>query len=202
MTKHRTKEERRDEILQAAARCFAEKGYYETTMDDIVGACGLSKGTLYWHFNSKMALFRSLVDLWWGEILQRFVDVLSEPVSVAEKFRLALRAMDESATVNPELIRAQLEFLTMAVRDPELLEWLRSFYDQTVGLVEGLVRLGADSGEFRPVDDAHALAQLMVAAVDGGVIHRELLGEEAVEPFQWEALAGAFLKLLEAPGHE
>jgi AcrR family transcriptional regulator len=201
MTKHRTKEERREEILQAAARCFAEKGYYETTMDDIVAACGLSKGTLYWHFDNKMALFRCLVDLWWGEILQRFVDVLSEPVSVAEKFRLALRAMDESATVNPELIRAQLEFLTMAVRDPELLDWLRSFYNQSVGLVEGLVQLGIDSGEFRAVD-ARALAQLMVAAVDGGVVHREILGAEAEMPFQWETLADAFMKLLEAPGHE
>jgi len=201
MTKHRTREERRDEILQAAARCFAEKGYYETTMDDIVASAGLSKGTLYWHFDNKKALFHSLIERWWGEILQRFVAVLGEPVRVSEKFRLALRAMDESAAVNPELVRAQVEFLTMALHDDELLEWLRGFYDQSVGFVEAMIQQGVATGEFRDVD-ARALAQLIVAAVDGGIVQRELLEAHADGPFQWEALADALLKLLENPNHD
>ena len=55
-----TKEERRDQLIQAAITCFGEKGYYETSMDDIVREAGLSKGALYWYFKSKRTAERFL----------------------------------------------------------------------------------------------------------------------------------------------
>ena len=78
-----TKFKRQHQILHAAAKCFAEKGYHTTTMDDIVREAGLSKGTLYWYFNSKKALFRSLIDYWLGELLVEASD-WSEIVQVVD----------------------------------------------------------------------------------------------------------------------
>lgn len=52
----------RDALLQTAARVFAERGYAGTSVDRIVAAAGLSKGTFYWHFASKEELFLTLVD--------------------------------------------------------------------------------------------------------------------------------------------
>ncbi len=54
-----SKEERRNEILGAALEVFIEKGYDKASMDDIVRASGLSKGTLYWYFKNKKS--RSLL---------------------------------------------------------------------------------------------------------------------------------------------
>lgn len=51
--KEREKEARRDEIISAAEKVFLEKGIVSTTMDDIAGACELSKGTLYLYYHSK-----------------------------------------------------------------------------------------------------------------------------------------------------
>jgi len=48
--------------LQAALACFAQKGYYQTSMDDIVAQSELSKGALYWHFKSKQELFVALIE--------------------------------------------------------------------------------------------------------------------------------------------
>ena len=53
MATHAPAEVRRRQILDAALSCFAERGYHSTRMDDVVAACGLSKGALYHHYRSK-----------------------------------------------------------------------------------------------------------------------------------------------------
>ena len=58
----RPAEERRAQILEAALQCFASKGFHTATMDDLVRASGLSKGSLYWHFESKEQVFLALFD--------------------------------------------------------------------------------------------------------------------------------------------
>src|SRR5438132_4029244 len=57
------------EALVAAARAeFARKGLRGARIEDITGACGLSKGAFYLHFESKEALFGQLVESFIGEI--------------------------------------------------------------------------------------------------------------------------------------
>ncbi|MEE8474443.1 MAG: helix-turn-helix domain-containing protein, partial [Myxococcota bacterium] len=48
--------------MRAALHCFAGKGFHAATMDDLVRAAGLSKGSLYWHFDSKEEVFLALFD--------------------------------------------------------------------------------------------------------------------------------------------
>lgn len=58
----RDKEQTRERILDAAEKLFAEKGFYETAMDEIVQAAQISKGGVYFHFPSKEKLFFALLD--------------------------------------------------------------------------------------------------------------------------------------------
>ena len=50
---------KREQILQAALTRFASQGYHHTTVDDIAREAGLSKGSIYVHFDSKKELFLS-----------------------------------------------------------------------------------------------------------------------------------------------
>jgi AcrR family transcriptional regulator len=52
----------RTRLLDAAASVFAAKGYRPATVDEIVAAAGLSKGTFYWNFKSKEDLFQTLLE--------------------------------------------------------------------------------------------------------------------------------------------
>ena len=56
------RENRKNQILNAAFEVFVKKGYSKTTMDDIVLASKLSKGALYHYYGSKKELFLSLID--------------------------------------------------------------------------------------------------------------------------------------------
>lgn len=55
-------QERKDQLLDCAAALFAERGYAETRVADIVQAAGVAKGLFYWYFENKEAVFRELVE--------------------------------------------------------------------------------------------------------------------------------------------
>src|SRR5437588_612883 len=54
--------EARDELLSAALRVFARRGYREAGVDEIAAEAGYSKGALYWHFSGKQELLVALID--------------------------------------------------------------------------------------------------------------------------------------------
>ena len=66
----RRKEERPQEILDAAYAVFAEKGFAAARMEDIAGRAGVTKGTVYLYFDSKEAVFKALVAGAFGERLE------------------------------------------------------------------------------------------------------------------------------------
>src|ERR1700738_4154649 len=60
--KEKQRQERENLILQAAEEVLLEKGYYETSMDEIAARVGIAKGTLYLHFARKEDLVFALVE--------------------------------------------------------------------------------------------------------------------------------------------
>ncbi|GEM_PF-687322 len=62
MTPKLPKDQRYKEIVNAAMKCFAKKGYHKTTINDITKEANLTKGGVYWHFKSKLDIFLSVID--------------------------------------------------------------------------------------------------------------------------------------------
>ena len=173
MTTHKTKEQRRTQIMDAAISCFAEKGYYETSMDDIVRAAGLSKGSLYWHFPGKRELFRSLIESWLAQAITGLPEKLAACKTAEEKIGVLMDAGRDTVAVRPEMARAQLEFLAQAVRDPEIREWFKNTYVAQRSFLSQVLEEGVKSGEFRPIP-LDAVARMIIAYGDGLWLHREV----------------------------
>src|SRR5260370_36298856 len=92
---------RRDQIIAAAAECFARSGYHVTTMADIAEAAGVSKGTPYLYFPGKEALFIALYEEWDCGLAARVdaaVGGLPQPVRRSPRPVLAAAA---AATAGP-----------------------------------------------------------------------------------------------------
>lgn len=51
----------REKLVRASLRLFASQGYHSTKVSDIVGSCGVTQATFYWHFQSKLELVLELV---------------------------------------------------------------------------------------------------------------------------------------------
>lgn len=73
-------EETSQRILTQAMRIFLEKGYHGASMDNIAQAAGVTKGALYWHFESKEALLKRII----VEFEKRFLDGLIQAVEEVE----------------------------------------------------------------------------------------------------------------------
>ena len=58
----RARERRRKELLDAATRVFAKKGYWNASITDIIKAAGVARGTFYLYFESKQEIFTAIVD--------------------------------------------------------------------------------------------------------------------------------------------
>ncbi|GEM_PF-731525 len=75
----------REKILKAALECFAEKGFKETSVDEIAQKAGVSKGNIYWHFKSKFDIFM--------EIIREEVKKVHDLISEEENFSLPLNEL-------------------------------------------------------------------------------------------------------------
>ena len=71
-------EERRQEIVATARELFQKKGYENTAMQDIMGALGIAKGTIYHYFKSKEELLEAVVEDTANEYIAGLEKVLNE----------------------------------------------------------------------------------------------------------------------------
>ncbi len=103
---------KRDEILDIAAQCFADRSYPAASMNDIAAAGGTSKARLYHYYESKEAILFDLLDRY----TQRLLAVIGQAEATAQRGNL-----DDRAALH-ELIRAFLqEYETSATRHVALL---------------------------------------------------------------------------------
>jgi AcrR family transcriptional regulator len=82
--------ERREAILAAAAGAFARAGYAATSMEDIAAASGVTKLIVYRHFDSKEALYRSVLEQVFARQAELFVDNIAQGLQAAGATRALL----------------------------------------------------------------------------------------------------------------
>lgn len=132
---------------------FATKGYVTATVDDIVTAVAIARGTFYLYFDDKLDVFSALVDDFFRRTAQSIepIDLAPGSPSPRAQLRENLRRVMRMARSNPAMVKIALS-TAMGV-DAGLDERLRIFYgalrqfmDETLetGQAIGLVREGAD----------------------------------------------------------
>lgn len=158
----RSPEATRRRLLEAAIQVFARKGYYGTTVDDIVAECGSSKGAFYFHFESKEALFLRLVE----EFAGRLAGALEHAVRHAARggpgrVEAAITAGLELMGRYPELTRL---FLIEAVGiNPQFEAKRRELMDRFAHVIRGYLEEAASRHPLAVGDTALASAAILGA---------------------------------------
>ena len=150
--KQQLETERRSQIQSAALQMFFEKGYKNTSMNDISAKAGISKGLIYHYFKNKEDLFFSL-----QEMLQDCLDeieVLPTPKATIREFgrRFLTLKPDETGYLPPlqvlvvAFVKGEMEG-TADAQNPFLQDFGRSYF-------ANLCEQGMKTGEFREMDPA------------------------------------------------
>lgn len=168
----------REEILSAAEKVFAAKGFFPTTMSDIARRAEFGTGTLYKYFKSKEELYFTLIDEKVEEINRLVKTELSQRNSAVEKIKKVLR-------LQFEFIERNRDFFRIYVSERSRFEWTvkddlgKGLHEKMVSYIDILsevIRQGIKKGEFRsmdPRDLAHAFVGIVNSFVFEWLISRE-----------------------------
>jgi AcrR family transcriptional regulator len=190
------KESRREQILEAASRCFSGKGYAATTMQEILQESGLSAGAIYSYYKSKLEIYTALMERNLEADLLRYSAAIAEEETAWERLQrlVSLYMADFADPAQAEFFRLYLlEFLPASQSNPELAAALRRRNERLHALIRGVLERGVAGGQFRPLA-CDAVAALILAAGDGVRLHALTVGSFAGA----EIMHRAFLNNLSA----
>jgi TetR/AcrR family fatty acid metabolism transcriptional regulator len=158
-------ERRREEILDVAARIFAEKGYRDARITEIADALDIADGTLYNYYDSKHDILLAIMDRAKGDI-EPVLREMGEPKTREDLVTVLARTY--------EVFMAHLPFTRTLVMeawadDTILQEYLIDHLGHVGQQAHSFIVSRIDAGDFRPIDPALA-AQMMLGMVYAPVL--------------------------------
>ncbi len=159
--------ERKQQIFRAALTCFGRQGFHLTTMDDIVEESGLSKGALYWYFDSKKALFLALFQEMMGQMAQSWQTIAAdESTCASDKLRASMALFRSELEELVPFFRVMIEAWALTRHDEEVEALIRDFYRPYLEIMLQIIQQGVSGGEFF-VASPEAMALVVMTLYDG-----------------------------------
>lgn len=140
---------RRSEILDVAQKFFYQKGYEQTSVQDVISEIGIAKGTFYHYFNSKIDLLDAVVERMIDQTLQSLEPLVAdEQLSAVEKFE---QFFVDIADWKIEHKAFLLDFMDVLLKDENAI--LRhkvkvASVEKTVPLLTQIIKQGVADGSF------------------------------------------------------
>ncbi len=153
-----------NEILEVAAEVVAERGYQNTSLDEVAERLDLAKASLYYYFDSKQALVAACLDTAAVEVERRLEAIVAEGGTPTETLRRLIVEQQVFTTQDrPELSRLFLRHL----------EWPPSLLDKIHGILvrhdriwKEVIEAGVASGEFTTTIDPAIVRHCIHGALD------------------------------------
>ena len=156
------KDLRKSQIMEAAQSVIVVKGYGQSRMDDIVQLSNLSKGAIYWYYNSKKDIYLSLVDHWFDEYSQGIINNLENKNTASGQLKVLFNYFIEQFDKNPATFKIMVEFWRMAGLDNDFNLKLQEVYSHFLDYIINIIKHGMDNGEFKKVDPRITALSILV----------------------------------------
>ena len=177
----RRKEERPQEITEAAFQAFAEKGYAATRVEEVAQRAGVSKGLLYLYFKTKEELFKAVIK----SVVIRRVDALvaaleNTELSSEDFLRGPLLEFMKSVPGSPVAVVIRL-MISEGHRHPDLVDYYwENVVSKGLAAISRFIDRGVQRGEFRATLVSE-MPQLLLAPVMLAVIWRILFARRVLD---------------------
>jgi AcrR family transcriptional regulator len=202
--KGRTKQDvllefRRSEILDAARKVCASRGFHEMTVDDIAQTAGIAKGTVYLYFRSKHDIYWAMVESILAVLHEQMREELAKPGTIEDCIRRFVTTKMTYFEAHQDLLRLYYnEVNSVGAKPPRSRELFDRRYLEQVRLLQSALQAAVADGALRRMrTDLAALS--IFELTRGAVVHRSrgwskgTLREdiEFTFAFIWKGLAGS-----------
>ena len=172
--RQRRSAEIRERLFRSALALFAEKGFAESTVEDITEAADVGKGTFFNYFPSKDHILLAFGEMQLGK-LEAAVDEARRSNEPMPQFLRALAVrMTQEPTRNPEIIRALLQAYLSST---PVREAMLDLQKRVQGLHTEIIRLGQEQGEIRNDLPAEEIAYVFRQTIFGTLLIWSLYGD-------------------------
>ena len=174
---------KRNSILETAEKLFFEKGYEQTSIQDILDELSLSKGGFYHHFPSKEAI---LEEICVNRVEARFarlgMELYGNRFSPIEKLNLLLRAVSPFDRDEPKFVAMMLK-ICYKNRDVRICDHMRNTVTSRLKeMMDGVIAEGVKSGDFFTRHPAHIGDMLLAMAHEADDKACRIMAEDPENP--------------------
>jgi AcrR family transcriptional regulator len=158
----RAKQERRRQIMNAAKHVFAEAGYHGASINSIIEKAQIARGTFYLYFESKAAVFDSILDQAMADLRARIHRIeVEDPNAQAPQIQLREQVMATLDYIVRDRPLATLLLSAGHTPDAEAAERLDQFYAEVRDLLRRAMESGMEIGLLRKVEPELAAAAML-----------------------------------------
>jgi TetR/AcrR family fatty acid metabolism transcriptional regulator len=154
--------DRRRQILEAAVKVFARKGFHASRVGDVAEEAGVAYGLVYHYFKSKEELLETIFRTTWTDMLARVREVQDAGVPASEAVRQVTALLLRTWRRDPDLVRVLVREVT---RNPHVQQEVEEI-ESAMGALEGIIRHGQETGEFNSEIDPRVSAVVFYGALD------------------------------------
>jgi TetR/AcrR family transcriptional repressor of nem operon len=171
-------EETRTMILQRAAQVFNRKGFFGTSIADIMEATGLEKGGIYNYFQSKDDLALQAFDYAVDQIREEFAYAIKGKVNAIDRLQAIIGVFQKMPDGYP--FEGGCPVLNTTVEadyaHPALRQRARQAMQEWHDFIRRIIVRGIERGEICPETDPDAIASLLIASLEGAIVLTTLYG--------------------------
>ena len=161
--------ERKNQILDAAMETFVESGIHKARMSDIAETSGLSKGSLYWYFDSKDAIILGLLERLFEPELKDFRALLNDDQSFEHRLDVYVERFSDDLQKMVKRMPLIYDFIALAFRQKVIKKAISSYYNQNIEILVTLIQQGIDRGEVQ-VKNAEEAAIAIGSILEGTIL--------------------------------
>jgi AcrR family transcriptional regulator len=172
--------DRREQLLRAAVRVFAERGYHQARVGDIAEEAGVAHGLLYHYFSSKEDVLRTIFRDSWSRLIAVLHGIEEAGGPAPEQLRRIAAVLLRSWRDDPDLVRV---LVREVARSPHLSEQVDEVREAFL-VIERVIARGQAEGSFRPDLDARLASWVVYGSLEelltGWVLGQLPEGDEEV----------------------
>jgi len=168
---YKKSETSRQQVLEAAMRALAERGYARTSVSDIASAAGMSKGAVHYHFESKDDLIAQVLERCAVAMRDRVRDAWDAPGQPHERVRRALREMREARRTGSPELRVLADLMAQGIYDEKLRGAISQMFVQNREEVHRHLARGFEELGLKPRVPIEVIPRLVLGMLDGLALH-------------------------------
>ncbi|MGB8648784.1 MAG: TetR/AcrR family transcriptional regulator [Anaerolineae bacterium] len=179
--------DRREQIIEAALRVFAQKGFARATNKDIAREAGITPGLIYHYFASKQALLKASIELYSPVQVTRSVppEMLDLPVDALLR-SLLKQILD--LVEDDKFMRVMRVFLSELIHNPQVSPLGIPAIQEGTQFLADYLAMKMERGELRRADPNLA-TQVIMGSVMDIVLRRQILRDPVVLQYSHEQIA-------------